>query len=57
MFLTMHDDVDTERLPRLIENDKMSLTGKRVAFTFGSPVYVTLDSLKKATKTSELDRC
>ena len=57
MFLTTHADADTECLPRPIENDKTSQTGKRVAFTFGSPVYVTLDSLKKASKTSELVRC
>ena len=55
-FLSGLDNPDTVRLDSPIENDKTGKNGKRVPFTFGAPRYVTLESLKKASKTSELKR-
>ena len=57
MFLSGHDNSDTLTLKKTIENDTMSKTGRKIGFTQGSPRYVTLESLKKASKASELVRC
>lgn len=55
MFLSSPDDLETIKLKKPIENNKISRTGKRVAFLMGKPRYVTLESLKKAVKTSQLE--
>ena len=55
MFLSEADDEETIKLGRPVKNDKRSKSGKGTAFT-QSFTYVNIDSLKEATKTSELAR-
>ena len=57
LFLSELEDNKTLTLKRPIENDKMSKNGKRVAYIQTGAKYVTLDSLKNASKTSELIEC
>ena len=57
MFLTEPSDSDTEELESPIINNKKDKNGKPTPFTYGQPRYVTLKSLKKACKTSELEFC
>lgn len=56
-FLTGSNDSETIDLGKPIKNDKQSKNGKPVPFTYGNPRYVTLDSLKSASKTSDLKPC
>ena len=56
VFLTAWDDPGTVKLPSPVINDKTGKNGKLVPFTYGQPRYVTLESLEKALKTSELAR-
>lgn len=59
MFLSEHDDRDqTVDLGKEIRNNKKSSSGsgKTVAFTFGKPRYVSLESLKQASTTTELEQ-
>ena len=56
MFLSGSEDPETIKLDNPILNDKVSKSGTTVAFTFGKPLYRTLDSLKMATKTSQLEK-
>ena len=53
MFLSEPDDNETIKLAQKIINDKKDKSGKNVAFVMGQR-YVTLKSLKTASKTSEL---
>ena len=53
MFLSEPDDDETIKLTKKIINDKKDKSGKNVAFVMGHG-YVTLESLKTASKTSEL---
>ena len=57
MFLSEPADDETVKLERPIVNDKKDKNWKTTPFTFGQPRYVTLESLKKASKTSELELC
>ena len=57
LFLSGPDDGETVKLERAIINDKKDKNGKPTPFTFGQPRYVTLESLKRAKATSELDIC
>ena len=59
MFLSEFDDEEagTVKLEREIINDKEDKNGNLSPFTYGQPRYVTLDSLKKARRTSELHLC
>ena len=57
MFLSEPADDETVNLERPIINDKKDKNGKPTPFTFGQPRYVTLESLKSARYTSELDLC
>ncbi len=57
MFLTGPDDGDTVKLKGPIINDKKDKNEKPTPFTMGQPRYVTLESLQKASKTSELEHC
>ena len=57
MFLTAPDEEETIRLHQPIANDKKDSNGKLTPFTYGAPRYVTVESLMKATKTSELEIC
>jgi hypothetical protein len=58
MFLTGTDDSETVTLEKgPITNDQKDKNGKTTAFTKGQPRYVTLESLQKASKTSELEHC
>ena len=54
MFLSEPGDDETVKLKSPIINDKKDKNGKTTPFTFGQPRYVTLESLEKASKTSEL---
>ena len=56
MLLSEPNDEETINLNDPIKNDQTDKNGRRVAFTFGAR-YVTLDSLKNATTTSELKPC
>ena len=56
MFLTSYDCHETVKLKAPVSNDKLDKNGKRTPFTFGLR-YVTLESLKEACKTSELEIC
>jgi len=59
MFLSEHDDRDqTVDLGKAIRNDKKSSSGsgKTVAFTFGKPRYVSLESLRQASTTTDLEQ-
>ena len=53
MFLSKPDDDETVKLKQKIINDQKDKSGKNVAFVMGQR-YVTLESLKTASKTSEL---
>ncbi len=53
MFLSEPDDDETVKLKQKIINDKKDKNEKNVAFVMGHG-YVTLESLKTASKTSEL---
>ena len=53
MFLSEPDDDETIKLKQKIINDQKDKSGKNVAFVMGQR-YVTLESLKTASKTSEL---
>ena len=55
MFLSEPGDDETVKLKSPIINDKKDKNGKTTPFTFGQPRYVTLESLEKASKTSELE--
>ena len=55
MFLSHPNDDETVKLQEPIKNDKKDKNGNAVPFTYGQPRYVTLESLKKSTKTSELE--
>ena len=57
IFLTASDDEETIRLQQPIANNKKDSNGKPTPFTYGAPRYVTIESLMKATKTSELEIC
>ena len=57
MFLSDPADDETVELERSIINDKKDKNGKTTPFTFGQPRYVTLESLEKASTTSELKLC
>ncbi len=57
LFLSGPDDGETVRLVGPIANNAEDKNGKRVPFTYGAPRYVTLESLKAASTTSQLDRC
>jgi hypothetical protein len=57
MFLTGPGDNETVKLPGPIANDKKDKNGNPAPFTYGKARYVTLESLQKARKTSELERC
>ena len=54
MFLSEPSQSETVCLENAIFNDKKGKNGKSVPFTYGKPRYVTLESLKKATKTNQL---
>ena len=56
-FLSTPKDQETKTLKEPIKNDKIGKNGRRVPFTYGAPIYVTLESLKKVSKTSGLVRC
>ncbi|MCY3682680.1 MAG: hypothetical protein OXH16_14865 [Gemmatimonadetes bacterium] len=53
MFLSDPDDDETVNLKKEIINDKQDKSGKNVAFVMRHG-YVTMESLKTASKTSEL---
>ena len=53
MFLSGPDDEETLKLANPVKNDKKSKSGKGTAFT-QKYTYVNLESLRTATKTSEL---
>ena len=55
MFLSKPGEDETVDLGEPIANDKIGKHGKTVPFTYGKPRYVTLDSLKKAHTTTELE--
>lgn len=59
MFLSEFDDEEggTVKLCKAIANDKKDKNGRPVPFTYGQPRYVTLESLKNARHTSELELC
>ena len=57
MFLSGPDDDETLILEEPIENDKKTASGKTWAFVLGYARYVTLESLKKASRTSDLELC
>ena len=54
MFLSEPDDNETVRLIKPITNDSKDKNGNLTPFTFGQR-YVTLESLKNAGKTSDLE--
>ena len=56
MFLSEHDDDDTVRLEKAVLNNKKDKHGKAVPYTYGAPIYVTLESLRNSSWTSELVR-
>lgn len=53
MILSAPDDPQTVKLPRAVQNDLVSSSGRAVAFTQGQR-YVSLDRLRTARTTSEL---
>ena len=57
MFLSQPDNAETMKLPRPIINDKEDKNGQPTPFTYGAPRYVTLESMRKARKTSQLELC
>lgn len=57
-LLSEPDDPETVKIGRSIENDlKAKTTERTVAFVQGRARYVTLESLKSAHKTSDLEFC
>ena len=56
-FLSGPDDVETVRLEQPVANDKKDRHGNPAPLTYGAPRYVTLDSLRNATNTSDLKPC
>lgn len=56
MFLSKPGDDETVDLGKPIVNDKIGKHGKTVPFTYGKPRYVTLESLRKASTTTELEK-
>lgn len=57
MFLSGPSNDETIKLEKPIVNDKKDKNGRPTPFTFGQPRYVTLKSLKAASRTSELELC
>ena len=57
MFLSEPSDDETVKLKEPILNNKRDKNGRPTPFTFGQPRYVTLESLKNARFTSELEFC
>jgi hypothetical protein len=57
MFLTGPKDSETVKLKGPITNDKKDKNGNPAPFTYGKARYVTLESLLKASNTSELELC
>ena len=57
MFLSGPSDDETVKLEKPIVNDQKDKNGNPTPFTFGQPRYVTLKSLEKASRTSELELC
>ena len=57
MFLSKPGESETVNLEMPIDNDKKDKNGKPWAFVLGGVRYVTLESLKKARTTSELELC
>ena len=57
MFLSRPADDETVKLEKPIVNDQKDKNGNPTPFTFGQPRYVTLKSLEKASRTSELELC
>ena len=57
LFLSGPEDGETVKLVGPIANNSEDKNGKRVPFTYGAPRYVTLESLKAASTTSQLERC
>ena len=55
MFLSEPTDEETLKLGNPIVNDKKDKNGNPTPFTFGQPRYVTVQSLKGASRTSELE--
>ena len=55
LYLSSTDDDETIHLENPIHNDKKDRNGRLTAFTQSKHRYVTLYSLKKANKTSDLD--
>lgn len=55
IFLSGPEDPETVKLGKPIVNDKKDKNGKAAPFTYGQPRYVTLDLLKAAAKTSDLE--
>ena len=56
MFLSEHNDNETVRLEKPVLNNKKDKHGKAVPYTYGAPIYVTLESLQNSSWTSELVR-
>lgn len=57
IFLSGPDDPETITLDKPIANDLIGKGGKRVGWVMKGQRYVTLDSLKTASKTSDLKLC
>ena len=57
MFLSKPNNDETVKLENPIVNDKKDKNRNPTPFTFGQPRYVTLKSLRKARRTSELEFC
>ena len=57
LFLSEPGDEETLKLKKPVENDKKTRTGKSWAWIMTGAKYVTLESLKKARYTSELEPC
>ena len=57
IFLTHPDDKETVKLERPVVCDKTSKNGRPVPLMYGGQRYVTIESLRKARRTSELEFC
>ena len=57
LFLSAPDGKETKTLGRPIDNNIIGKNGRRIPFTYGSPHYVTIESLMNASKTCELKPC
>lgn len=55
MFLSGPEDAETVKLEKPVVNDEKYKNGKTAPFARGAPRHITLESLKVATKTSELE--